>query len=355
MTGRRARYYHPPARMSSSDEDPRLTAFFAAGSEDEAEVALAALFDDATERVLADSVRRGLFGSPRRHTDADDIVSETRVRLIRRLWMLRRHGGEAIGDFTAYAAATATRTCYAHLRARFPARTRLRNQIRYSVARHAETVLEADSHGVWHCRSRTIRAVSAVGSTRAFLDSPGDFLARRRIDRSLPLPLLIAAVLAELDRPIELDRLVDAMAGALGIADAVAAGPGLSADAHPLQRVPDPAPGAARELSDREALETLWREVIALPANQRVALLLNLRDPDGGSALHGLPATGIVTTGALAAALELDQRTLATLWDDLPLDDLTIGERLGVTRQQVINLRKSARARLARRTERGRE
>jgi DNA-directed RNA polymerase specialized sigma24 family protein len=341
--------------MSSGDEDSRLAAFFAAKSDDDAATALAGLFDEATERVLADSVRRGLFGSARRHTDADDIVSEARVRLIRRLWTLRRHGGELIEDFTAYAAATATRTVYAHLRARFPARTRFRNQVRYSVARAVDTVLEADAHGVWQCRSRAaLRAVPAGGSTRAFLDSPAAFLDGRRIDRSSPLPFLIAAVLAELDQPIELARLVDALADALAIADVVPAGAGSSSDEHRLPRVPDPSPGAARMLSDREALEALWREVIALPVNQRVSLLLNLRDPEGGSALHALPATGVVAMGAVAAALELDERVLATLWDDLPLDDLTIGERLGVTRQQVINLRKSARARLARRTERRR-
>jgi hypothetical protein len=40
---------------------------------------------------------------------------------------------------------------------------------------------------------------------------------------------------------------------------------------------------------------------------------------------------------------------LAGLWHELPLDDRRIAERLAVTRQQVINLRKAARARLARR------
>jgi hypothetical protein len=81
-------------------------------------------------------------------------------------------------------------------------------------------------------------------------------------------------------------------------------------------------------------------------------LLLNLRDPDGGSALHALPATGLVLMADIARLLELDDRELKTLWDQLPLDDLTIAARLGLTRQQVINLRKSARARLARRTDR---
>jgi hypothetical protein len=40
---------------------------------------------------------------------------------------------------------------------------------------------------------------------------------------------------------------------------------------------------------------------------------------------------------------------LARMWNDLPIDDMRIATRLGIKRQQVINLRKAARARLARR------
>lgn len=119
-------------------QDPRLWAFFAAATGRDAEQALAALFDDRTEQILADAVRRGLYGSARRPADVDDVISDTRVRLIRRLWSLRDDGGDAIEDFGAYVAATATRTCYAYLRARFPARTRFRNQVRYSVSRHPD-------------------------------------------------------------------------------------------------------------------------------------------------------------------------------------------------------------------------
>jgi hypothetical protein len=37
------------------------------------------------------------------------------------------------------------------------------------------------------------------------------------------------------------------------------------------------------------------------------------------------------------------------MWESLPLDDTAIADRLNLTRQQVINLRKAARMRLARR------
>jgi hypothetical protein len=40
---------------------------------------------------------------------------------------------------------------------------------------------------------------------------------------------------------------------------------------------------------------------------------------------------------------------MAAVWNELPLEDAVIAERLGATRQQVINLRKCARARLSRR------
>jgi len=93
----------------------------------------------------------------------------------------------------------------------------------------------------------------------------------------------------------------------------------------------------------------LWREIAALPPRQRTALLLNLRDRDGLNALALFVLVGVTTIGDLASATGLTVERLWTIWDELPLDDLTIAGMLGVTRQQVINLRKSARERLARR------
>ena len=103
----------------------------------------------------------------------------------------------------------------------------------------------------------------------------------------------------------------------------------------------------------REDVEALWDEVKELPPNQRAALLLNLRDSEGNNALALLVLTRIATFDALAASLGMTPERLAELWSALPLDDRTIASMLGLTRQQVINLRKAARARLARRTSGG--
>jgi hypothetical protein len=78
-------------------------------------------------------------------------------------------------------------------------------------------------------------------------------------------------------------------------------------------------------------------------------LLLNLRDETGGNAIALLPHTGTATLRQIAELLAIPAIDLAELWHRLPLDDDTIALRLGLTRQQVINLRVAARRRLTRR------
>ena len=106
---------------------------------------------------------------------------------------------------------------------------------------------------------------------------------------------------------------------------------------------------AAMRFEQKQWLTRLWAEIRELPPFQRTALLLNLRSESSASALALLPASGVATLKDIAAALGMAVEEFAELWNRLPLDDRTIGERLGITRQQVINLRKSARERLGRR------
>jgi hypothetical protein len=86
-----------------------------------------------------------------------------------------------------------------------------------------------------------------------------------------------------------------------------------------------------------------------LPRRQRAALLLNLRNPNGVNVITLFPATGVATVEQIAEALEMTCEEFEKLWGALPMDDLSIAEYLGATRQQVINLRKNAREKLMRR------
>ena len=116
-----------------------------------------------------------------------------------------------------------------------------------------------------------------------------------------------------------------------------------------IETIPDAAPSPLTTLAEREQLQILWSEIQSLPVRQRTALLLNLRDADGRGVIGLLPLTGTARLRQIAEALEMPPEELARLWRDLPLDDAAIAARLSVTRQQVINFRKCARERLARR------
>jgi hypothetical protein len=85
-----------------------------------------------------------------------------------------------------------------------------------------------------------------------------------------------------------------------------------------------------------------------LPLLQRRALLLYARDANGGSAIPLLVFTGIATLDEIAGVLDFTRAQLEPWWDRLPLADLDIADLLGITRPQVIGLRRAARERLER-------
>ena len=102
-------------------------------------------------------------------------------------------------------------------------------------------------------------------------------------------------------------------------------------------------------MADRAFLVFVWNEIRELPVNQRRALLLNLRDDQHRGMIGLLPLVGLASADEIADVLEWPREAFAAVWNDLPRDDEWIAAELGVTRRQVINLRKCARERLGRR------
>ena len=325
--------------------DPLLRPFLDATTDADATSALDGLLAGSLGGVIIETVRRELGRSFKGAEYIHDVAADVRLRLIRRLIALRADRNSRSGDddnpianMAGYASVTAERACYAFLRRQFPERTRFRNRLRYVLLRHPQVAFEAGTDRVWRASTRiAVRAAPVAGSLVAFLEDPARWLHAARISAAQPLPAVIAAVLARLDRPIEFDRLVNALASALGIADAQMSRPADRDDAR--HELADPAPAIADVLEQRESLENTWREIVELPPRQRAALLLNLRDSDGGAILQMLPATGVVSAAAIASALGISPEELAELWQRLPLDDLAIANQFGLTRQQVINLR----------------
>jgi hypothetical protein len=275
-------------------------------------------------------------------------------------------GGEPIGNVRAYAGQIAANACAEWLRARYPLRARLTAQIRYACRHHRELALWLWCERVWLC------GLAAWRDVRDPVDS--DVLAALRGRLAAPVPPVVSeakrivtalfAVLREVDGPCRLGEAVTVVADLLGIPERMntaagaatrpAAGargsrPHAGRADEETNATPSVPPAIDRQVEQRDFLGRVWREVRALPIRQRVALLLNLRDEGQQDALTLITTAGVATHDELSACIGLSPVELTALIPDLPQDDLAIASRLGVTRRQVINLRKCARERLARR------
>ena len=335
--------------------DPLLHAFLVAGDDEAAAQELGQVFDQVITPVVRDVVRARLRSAQDRH-QLDDVQQDVLVQLTARLWQLRaRQDAEApIEQFRAYATVVAQRACDGHLRRRFPERTRLRSRVRYVLTHHPACRLDVLPDGQM-CGLRDWESAAAHDEGRAKLRQlvasaervPG--LAGLDLARQ-PLAVWLPAALAWVGAPVDLDDLVSVLIELTGTAEHELVTPDTDDGRPGWDVLPAGEVSHAERVEARSYLRWLWTEIRELPTRQRAALLLNLRDEHGGSVLPLLVLAGIAPGAAVATALEISVSALRALWPTLPLEDARIAEHMGLTRQQVINLRKSARLRLMRRS-----
>jgi hypothetical protein len=158
---------------------------------------------------------------------------------------------------------------------------------------------------------------------------------------------LLAALFDWAEGPIELNDLIDTVANLWQVTDQRPHATDPERHVQGNSQV-----SVATRIEQHVYLEHLWAEICELPLQQRRALLLNVRDAEGGDITSLLAHARIATMSQLATALAMTAEEFGLLWNQLPLDDATIAHTLGLTRQQVINLRSAARKRLFRRMSR---
>jgi RNA polymerase sigma factor (sigma-70 family) len=301
-----------------------------------------------TARPTIESVvrRRLAFSKSGEAQDREDVCGEVVLELLRRLRGLR--DGEStstIESFSSYVAAAADHACDEYLRRKYPQRRRLKNKLRYILSSEPRFALwekTGSQSSEWLCGLRvwqfrgeqrimlTPEALQAVGGVSGAGGSRQGVVA------------MLAGIFNSLQGPILLEELIGIVAKLWGISDH-------SMPIDPERAVGSVAPNQESCLVQRRDLELLWNEVRELPVPQRIALLLNLRGSEGDSPILFLPVIGIAGIRQIAEVLDIPVEEFSILWARLPLDDQMIAGRLGITRQQVINLRKSARERLRRR------
>jgi len=266
--------------------------------------------------------------------DAEDVAATVNLKLLQKM----RHGNgavhEAVANLEDYVAKVTYNVINDHLRSRYPAKVRLKNRLRYVLSHDPRLLLLMTTEG-FTCGLRYQPPASVVANTifDSLTITPVMRNARRPGDA-------LVAILTAIERPVLFDALVSFTAKLWNVVDPLGV---------EMSRIPSQRHIAADPIEMRQFLRVVWREIQELRPMQRKALLLNLRDEGTADAISLLVLTGTARFAELAGALEMSEETLAAMWHQLPLDDLQIGGMLKVTRQQVINLRKSARARLIRR------
>jgi hypothetical protein len=337
--------------------DASLLPYLRAADEDEADSLLAQLISDCADPTIRGILKNKLHvslnltdGRPE-NQDALEIVSDVHAQLLADLHDLKDDKRrDTICNFRGYVAVITYHACYQHLRQKNPERWQLKNKVRYLLTHRPVFDLWKDGTQAWVCGFSGWRAVDSISSSKLTqLRDTGAWFSINEPQgtdvQPAALTKLLTAIFERCGQPIALEEIVNLVASLYGICRPTQA----------KQRTLSSREVSGFPLSDVVALTEhrihlahLWSEIRELPLRHRAALLLNLRDARGGGVIHLLPLTRVATIRELADSLGFAHEDFALVWNELPWDDARIADYFGFTRQQVINLRQSARARLAR-------
>ena len=342
------------AKPTEAEPDQLLGAFVAERDERRADWILSRLMHEYVEPVVESviaSAPGGLVGDT--GCDREDIRSEVILKLLAKLKGMRAASTtDGIDRLLGYVAVTAYNICHSYLRLKYPERSRLKNRVRYVLKHQEGFAIWQSQGGVWLCglgewRSQTTEPVPAGKLAGLYADFTGTVepVNKNRDERN-PVNLL-RGVFQLTAAPIELDDLVSIMASAYGIDDRegrVYTGSDTSGDICELLESEEPRQDEVIE--SRWNVRALWEEIRSLPQRQAIALLLALKDSQGVDAVSLLGNARIASLKEVAEAMGLEASILARMWDEMPMGDPAIARHMGLTAQQVSNLRKSARKRL---------
>jgi hypothetical protein len=313
-------------------------------------------------RPLSERIIRMKLGVSLRATDdrrinedARDLVSEVKTLIVGKLTRLRIDADSGpIDNFDAYVRTVTINVCNQYLRCKYPNRLRLKNQLRYLLGHEPRfAVWQADTSGPLLCGLSEWKEKQLAGSADpSSIAQLNDNLERHFELRRVPpdqikMGDLIMTVLTKAGRPIRLADLVSLIYQLRRIEERSEVTEDEMRPHNVLISVVD----NATRLEDKDFLRRLWKEIGELPLRHRSALILNLKNKQGDGLITLLPMTRVATISEIARLLDFDPEQFARIWHELPWDDLAIAGHIGITRQQVINLRQSARATLRRKME----
>jgi hypothetical protein len=329
---------------------PLIEAYLNAGDSSAADEILVRLLDQLVEPQVTSLIRQKLHvtlrlsDDRRENQDALELASEVKTLIVAKLAKLKEEQSQtAIENFNGYVQAVIVNTANHYLRRKYPVRLRLKNQLRYVLTHDKRLSVWSGLDGEWICgfvdwQNRDVECASFGIAQKEAL---------RKADPSpelTNLAELVTTIFSINEAPMLFGDLVSTVYEARRSTEPVEV---------PEDKCHDLSLNEHQATHDRlehmAVLKLLWSVMKEMPLRHRCALLLNLRAADGEGLITFFPVTQVASIQEIASCLEMKDSDLAEIWNDLPWDDNTIAEHLGLTRQQVINLRQSARSLLKRR------
>jgi RNA polymerase sigma factor (sigma-70 family) len=351
--------HHLKAPVASADVDALLLPFLSAATPEEEDLVLIQLLDDYINPIVRQILRHklhwhassaeGLHGSQ----DIEEAYHDIQVQLLERLRSFKAQPvSKSVTNLQSYVAAAARNACDNYLRRKYPQWRSLKDRIRYCLMSRSELALWEAPGRFWLAglagsdKGEKSILPDATRTRDHLLNSlSGNF---RSVNlRHLELDHLIKAILQTYGSPIELDQLTSVVAELQGVGDNQVTS--FDVDKPSFEQLASQQADPAATVECHELLEHLWSEIKLLPRRQRVALLCNLKNEQRINVITLFPAVHVATFEQIAEVLEISLEEFEVLWSKLPIDDLSLAKYLGITRQQIINLRRSARDRLLRR------
>lgn len=284
--------------------------------------------------------------------DAEDLYQEAVTRVVQVLDQIDSSSGIGIENFALYVSRIASNTCTDFLRAKCPARNRLKDGLRHLLKRHKDLV-SWDGDGEILCGFAPWRnSRKSSFSDQPFQESETKLESFRSLHfpdedvRLAPVSQIVAELFHWIGGPVELDVLVRMIAYLLDIKD------------EHIESLDDPSPARCdAHFSSRagsgefhveanELLACLWHAVRALPAEQRDAFVLSFEDEAGQDLFTVLRAAEIVNWDELARGMDRSVQDVVRLRGRMPMNGADVADELRTSRENVYKWRHRAIRRL---------
>jgi RNA polymerase sigma factor (sigma-70 family) len=284
--------------------------------------------------------------------DAEDLYQEAMTRVMQGLNQLQSSTGTDIGNFELYVSRLASNVCIDFLRAKSPARTRLKYSLRDLLKRHKDLASwEHDGEvlcgfALWRNTGKSAFSDQSYQDLEAQLDSFQSVYFADQDIQLVPMSEIVAELFYWIGGPVEIDLLVRMVSYLRDIKDqqieTLDDRSGGSWDVYFVAN----APSGESHVEAKELLAQLWRALIRLPAEQRDTFALGFENQAGEDLFTVLLAAEIVNWDELANGFSRSIHEVVRLRQRMPMDSAGVAHELGASLANVYKWRFRAIRRL---------